>query len=86
MYSLLSTMSTLSIIIHTIFAKGENVKPAEVVTQELGVRPLARQLGIAPSTVGKWKERTGGIPSVYHKRIIELAEGRITADDLVFGR
>ena len=60
--------------------------PAEVVTKVLGVRPLARMLNVSPSTVGKWKEREGGIPSQYHKKIIELSEGEITADDLVFGR
>ena len=60
--------------------------PADVVTSVLGVRPLARMLEIAPSTVGKWKERGGDIPSRYHKQIIELGNGQITANDLVFGR
>ena len=61
--------------------------PATVVTDEMGVRPLARQLGISPSTVVKWKVRCEGrIPSVYHRQIIELSEGKLTADDLVFGR
>ena len=60
--------------------------PAEVVIEHLGVRPLARSLNIVPTTVIKWRERGGEIPSRYHKRIIELSEGEITPNDLVYGR
>ena len=60
--------------------------PAEVVIAELGVRPLARSLGIAPSTVLKWRERTGEIPSRYFQRLISLSGGIISAEDLVYGR
>ena len=60
--------------------------PAQVVTEELGVRPLAEQLAISPSTVIRWRERDGNVPSKYHKKIIALADGRIDADDLVYGR
>lgn len=61
--------------------------PAEVVISELGVRPLARGLKIkAPSTVVRWRERGGNVPSKYHKDIIILAGGRISPKDLVYGR
>jgi hypothetical protein len=60
--------------------------PAEIVINRLGVRPLARSLGISPSAIIKWRERGGEIPSTYYKRIIELSEGNITPDDLVFVR
>jgi hypothetical protein len=60
--------------------------PAEVVTEVLGVRPLARSLGIVPSAVLRWRERGGEIPSRYHKQIIELSDGKITPNDLVYGR
>ena len=63
--------------------------PAEVVTSELGVRPLARKLGVTPGCVVKWNTRGGNVPDEYKIRIIEIAkeEGKtITADDLIFGR
>ena len=60
--------------------------PAEVVISVLGVRPLARSLGIVPSAIIKWRERSGIIPSRYHKKIIELSQGEITPNDLVLGR
>jgi hypothetical protein len=60
--------------------------PAEVVIEHLGVRPLARSLDISPSTILRWRERGGEIPSRYYMRIIELSENKISADDLVYGR
>ena len=60
--------------------------PAEVVIAVLGVRPLARSLGVVPATVINWRERGGTVPSKYHVRLIELSEGEITAGDLVYGR
>ncbi len=63
--------------------------PAEVVIHELGVRPLARKLGVTPGCISKWKSRGGAVPDDYKIRIIEIArqEGRvITSDDLVYGR
>jgi len=61
--------------------------PADVVIEELGVRPLARALKIHPSAPIKWRKRhNGSVPHYHHKRIIELAEGRITTNDLVYGR
>lgn len=60
--------------------------PAQVVIDELGVRPLARKLNISPSTILRWRERGKGfIPSTYHREIIRVSEGRITAEDLVYG-
>ena len=60
--------------------------PAEVVISELGVRPLARSLGLVPSAVTQWRKRTGFVPQKYHKQILELADGRLTIEDLALGR
>ena len=60
--------------------------PAEVVTHVLGVRQLARDLDVSPSTVIRWKDRGGNIPSKYHQKIIELSNGELDAEALVYGR
>jgi len=60
--------------------------PADVVMAELGVRGLARILDVAPSTICRWRRGQGNVPSGYHKKILEIADGKITADDLVYGR
>ena len=60
--------------------------PADTVIDVLGVRGLARSLQIAPSTVIRWRDRGGTVPSKYHIRIIDLAQGKISTDDLVYGR
>jgi len=60
--------------------------PAEVVTSELGVRGLARSLGLEPSTILRWKEGKGTIPSKYHAKLLELGKGRFSAWELVKGR
>ena len=59
--------------------------PAEVVLSLLGIRPLARQLKIDPTTVQRWKKK-GMIPSEYHVDILALGGGELTSDDLVYGR
>lgn len=55
-----------------------------------GVRPLARLLGRAPSSVTKWQKiEDGGVPRKCHLRILEIAKQKgitLTPDDLVFGR
>lgn len=49
--------------------------PASVVLQHLGVRPLARQLGLSPEAVSQWgrpveRGGTGGhVPAKYHSAI-----------------
>lgn len=63
--------------------KPERLTPAQVVKQTLGVRPLARSLECGVTTVREWTEH---VPSKHHARILELADGRITADDLIYGR
>jgi hypothetical protein len=63
--------------------------PAEVVTTELGVRPLARELGVTPGCITKWRTRGGSVPDGYKIRIIEIAKKAgivITMDELVRGR
>ena len=59
--------------------------PADVVTKVLGVRGLARSLELHPSTVMRWKN-SGRIPSEYHVNILLLSNGKLTSDDLVYGR
>lgn len=59
--------------------------PAQVVISLLGIRNLARELGVAPSTVLRWR-KAGVVRSKYHKRIIALSNGQITPNDLVYGR
>lgn len=63
--------------------KRSRLTPVQVVKQELGVRPLARQLGISPRAVTIWGEL---VPSKYHTRIIDIAGGRITAEEIINGR
>ena len=60
--------------------------PADVVILELGVRPLARNLGCSPSCITRWRTRGGSVPSRWYEKIMELSEGRVTAEDLVSGR
>lgn len=50
-------------------------KPATVVTELLGVRALARHLGLTPGAVSKWKN-TGLVPSKHHEKILDFAKAR----------
>jgi hypothetical protein len=59
--------------------------PAETVIEVFGIRPLAKELDIAPSTVIRWRDR-GFIPSKYHVQIIDLSMGKLKPADLVYGR
>lgn len=66
----------------------KKLNPAQVVTQELGVRPLARLLGLDPKAIMRWKDR-GLVPADYHRQVIIVAESQgvtITPTDLVHGR
>lgn len=64
--------------------------PAEVVIDEFGIRPLARELDTDPTTVIRWRNSDGGlVPSRYHVPLLELArkQGRsLTETDLIHGR
>jgi len=72
------------------------MKPAEYLISTMGgVRPTARALGRAPSTVSKWRKSrkeggTGGqIPTMLQPKILKLAAKKklpITARDLIYGR
>lgn len=53
---------------------------AEKVCDHYGVRPLARKLGVAPSTVVRWKQR-GQIPQRHLAQLIEDSEGAVTYED-----
>lgn len=62
-------------------------KPANVVIDLFGVRPLARKLDLSPGAVSKWQD-SGLVPSKYHERLLEIAREmrlRLTADMLVSG-
>lgn len=64
--------------------------PAATVIEVFGgVRVLARLLKCHASTVCVWQRRGGNVPSVHHKRLLELARETklvLTANDLVYGR
>ena len=60
-----------------------------------GIRPLARELDVDPSTVFRWKEpvdrggSAGLIPSSIQSRLLTLAKSQgldLTAEDLIHGR
>lgn len=68
----------------------KTLTPAEVVIREFGIRPLARDLDVDPTTIVRWRNNAGGlIPSGYHKPLLALAVAErktLSADDLVHGR
>lgn len=62
-------------------------KPADVVIDLFGVRPLARVLDVTPGAVAHWRD-SGLVPSKYHERLMTLAKQRkvkLTTDMLVYG-
>ena len=64
--------------------------PAEYIVYKFqGVRRTSEALKIAPSTVSRWINGSGNVPSKYHIKIISIAKRyrmRITPNDLVYGR
>ena len=64
--------------------------PAEVVIAEFGIRPLARELEIDPTTVIRWRSsKRGLVPSAYHTALLALAPKlgvQLTEGDLIHGR
>lgn len=63
------------------------LSPAQYVCKLLGVRALARELGLSPGAVSKWQHK-GTVPSDYHLRILEIARKqrkRLNATILVHG-
>lgn len=63
--------------------------PAEVVIADFGIRPLARDLDIDPTTVVRWRNRARGlVPSNYHVDLLKLAKRRgkpLTESELIRG-
>jgi len=55
-----------------------------------GVRPLARAIDKAQSSVSKWqKSQDGGIPRKVHAVLLAVAKRKgieLTAEDLIYGR
>lgn len=68
----------------------KTLTPAEVVIELFGIRPLARELDVDPTTVVRWRSNDDGlIPSSYHRQLLELAERdgvELTAEHLIHGR
>lgn len=65
---------------------------ASVIAKFGGVRPLARELGLDPSTISKWQTRSrkhgteGLIPARYHWTLLALARSRsieLEAEELI---
>lgn len=64
-----------------------NMTPARYVCRLLGVRALARELGLSPGAVSKW-QTLGLVPSQYHVAILMIARKkrkRITERNLIHG-
>lgn len=71
--------------------KGVYLSPSKLVILLFGgVRPLARLLDKAQSSVSKWQTTDdGGVPRKCHVKLLTLAKQRgidLTPEDLVFGR
>lgn len=68
------------------------LKPADLVIELFGIRPLATDLKCSPTTILRWRNSptlAGEIPGQWHKPILALAKARktpLTADDLLYGR
>lgn len=67
------------------------MSPTEVVVEVFGgIRGAARAVGIAPSTVLRWGERSAGrIPHEYMRTFLEAAarkRRRLTLEEVVWGR
>jgi hypothetical protein len=63
--------------------------PAETVIKDFGVRPLAKELGVDPTTIIRWRSHDGLVPSAYHLPLIALAKRMkkpLVAEELVMGR
>lgn len=64
------------------------LKPALLVIELFGIRPLATDLDCSPTTVLRWR-KGGEVPGKWHKKLLELAKKReiaLTAEELVYGR
>jgi hypothetical protein len=61
-------------------------KPAIIIKEMFGVRPLARTLGVTPAVIVRWEDH---IPVRYQRRIMELCEDagvKFTERDMIWGR
>jgi hypothetical protein len=71
-------------------ARKPHLRPADVVIKEFGIRPLAAELTVSPSTVWRWKNSDPGlVPSEHHVALLDLAKRwgkQLTAEDLINGR
>ena len=64
----------------------KHIKPIALVLKVFGgTRATARAIGITPSAVSQWN-KGGAIPFASAMKIIHVAKGRLSANDLMFGR
>lgn len=67
-----------------------HLRPADYVILLFGgVRPLARLIGRAPSSVSRWQRGHGTVPAKIQPKLLSLAKARrldLTPDDLILGR
>lgn len=64
----------------------KHIKPIALVLKLFGgTRATARAIGITPSAVSQWN-KGGAIPFASAMKIIRIAKGRLSANDLMFGR
>lgn len=64
--------------------------PAEVVIHEFGIRPLAREIDVDPTTIVRWRSNDDGlVPAQYHVTLLDLAkrqQKRLAPEELIYGR
>lgn len=68
----------------------KKLTPAEVVIREFGIRPLARDIGVDPTTIVRWRNSDDGlVPAQYHVTLLDLAkrqQKRLAPEELIYGR
>lgn len=66
----------------------KRLNPGQLVVSLFGVRPLAAEIQVSPTTVLHWRDK-GEVSADKQKAILELARKRrvpLTAEELIYGR
>lgn len=58
------------------------IRPAELIDRLGGAGQLSQRLRLPSSTVWNWYKRNS-IPARYHQAVLNVAEGKVTADEVV---